>query len=78
MLSQIQERFDTQNPDLCHCLRWKRQFFTAEPDPTVPASNDGLYWCMHTQKCVGPDGQVAEPGNCSSRGRSCYEGGEDE
>ena len=75
MLSQIQERFNTEDPNLCHCLRWKGQFIVAERDPTVPRSNDGLYWCAHTQKCIGPDGQLAEPGNCSSSGRDCYEKG---
>jgi hypothetical protein len=74
MLAQFQERFDTEHPDLCHCLRWKGQFIVAERDPTVPPSNDGLFWCSHTQKCIGPDGHLAEPGNCSSRERRCYEG----
>ena len=74
MLNQIQERFNTEDPDLCHCLRWKGQFIAAERDPSVPPSNDGLFWCMHTQKCIGPDGRLAEPGNCSSADRDCYEG----
>jgi hypothetical protein len=74
MLAQIRQRFDTENPDLCHCLRWKGQFIAAERDPTVPASNDGLFWCSHTQKCIGPDGDLAEPGNCSTPGRRCHEG----
>lgn len=75
MLSQIEDRFNIEHPGLCHCLRWKGQFIAAERDLTVPRSNDGLYWCMHTQKCIGPDGGLAEPGNCSSPGRNCYEEG---
>ncbi|MBI2820721.1 MAG: hypothetical protein HYX74_00720 [Acidobacteria bacterium] len=69
------ERFDTDHPDLCHCLRWKGQFILAEPDPTVPSARDGLFWCLHTQTCIGPDGELAEPGACSSPGRGCYGGG---
>ena len=66
------ERFNTKHPDLCPALRWKSQFISAEHDPTVPRSNDGLFWCTHTQNCIGPDGEVAEPGNCSSSGRVCH------
>lgn len=66
------ERFDTRNPNLCSRLRWKGLFIDAEPDPTVPRSNDGLFWCLDTQTCIGPDGELAEPGNCSQTGRKCH------
>ena len=66
------ERFSTERADLCPALRRKGQFIEAEPDATVPASNDGLFWCMHTQTCIGPDGELAEPGNCASRARACH------
>lgn len=66
------ERFDTSHPDLCPSLRWKGQFISVEHDPSVPPTNDGLFWCMHTQTCIGPDGQLAEPGNCKHSGRSCH------
>jgi hypothetical protein len=46
-------------------------FIEVEPDPTVQASNDQIYWCSQTQVCVGPDGQVAAPRGCHP-GRSCY------
>ena len=72
MLNLDSERFDTSREELCSALRWKGQFIEAEPDLTVPPSNDGLFWCMHTQTCIGPDGQVAEPGNCSSKTRGCH------
>jgi hypothetical protein len=67
-----QERFDTRSEQLCTALRWKQQFVGVEHDATVPPSNDGLFWCMHTQTCIGPDGDLAEPGNCSSPGRKCH------
>lgn len=66
------DRFDVTHPSLCTALRWKGQFILSEPDPNVQASNDGLFWCMHTQNCIGPDGAVAEPGNCSSKKRGCH------
>jgi len=69
---QESDRFQINHPNLCPALRWKGQFIQAEPDPTVPASNAGLLWCLHTQTCIGPDGKLAEPGNCSSSRRKCH------
>jgi hypothetical protein len=68
------DRFNTQRADLCRCLRWKSQFVLADPDPSVPGSNEGLFWCIQTQTCMGPDGRLAEPGNCCSASRDCYGG----
>ena len=65
-------RFDTNREDLCSALRWKGQFIATDRDSTVPPTNDGLFWCMHTQTCIGPDGELAEPGNCASKLRACH------
>ena len=67
-----QQRFNTNHPDLCSGLRWKGQFILSEHDENVPSSNEGLFWCLHTQTCIGPDGKLAEPGNCSSMRRRCH------
>ncbi len=72
MMISEEQRFNTRHPNLCSSLRWKGQFVGVEHDPTVPRSNDGNYWCVHTQTCIGPDGKVAEPGNCSSMRRKCH------
>lgn len=72
MMNLDAERFDTRREDLCPALRWKAMFIGVEHDPTVPATNDGLFWCMHTQTCIGPDGELAEPGKCSSKFRMCH------
>ena len=69
------DRFNITHPKLCPSLRWKGQFILAEADPGVQSSNDGLFWCLHTQTCIGPDGEVAEPGNCSSKNRGCHGSG---
>lgn len=71
-MSELSERFNTERPGLCSALHWKRQYIWSEPDPTVPPSNDGLFWCGRTQAAVGPDGKVAEPGNCCSSDRGCH------
>jgi len=72
MINIREDRFNIHQPGLCTALRWKGQFITAEHDPTVPPSNDGLFWCMYTQTCMGPDGKLAEPGNCCSKRRTCH------
>jgi hypothetical protein len=69
---QESERFNIHHPNLCSALRWKGQFVLAESDPAGPRSSDGLFWCIHTQTCIGPDGKLAEPGNCSSPQRKCH------
>ncbi len=69
------ERFNTKHPDLCPGLRWKGMFVQVEQDPTVPSGHAGLYWCVYTQKCIGPDGDLAEPGTCLKH-RSCHGTGE--
>lgn len=66
------DRFDVSCETLCSALRWKGQFILAEHDSTVPPCNDGLFWCMHTQTCIGPDGEIAEPGNCKNPSRACH------
>jgi hypothetical protein len=66
------ERFNINHPSLCNFLRWKAQFILSEPDPSVPPSNEGLFWCVFTQNCLGPDGKLAEPGTCSSPARACH------
>jgi hypothetical protein len=69
------DRFNIHHPNLCPALRWKGQFILAERDPTVPVCNDGLFWCLYSQTCIGPDGELAEPGNCSSKNRICHGSG---
>jgi len=57
--------------DRCDFLRWKGMYVQAERDPTVPPSNDRLFWCHKTQTCLGPDGKVADDHECNPA-RSCY------
>jgi len=72
MVNLDADRFDTERDNLCPALRWKSQFIATKHDLSVPPSNDGLFWCMYTQTCIGPDGGLAEPGNCASKQRACH------
>jgi hypothetical protein len=61
---------DTQQKTLaCSSLRWKEMLLDLdlEPDPA-----DKPCWCVRTQTCLGPDGQVADKEGCNPT-RSCYE-----
>ncbi len=66
------ERYNTEHPDLCPMLRWKQMFYDQERDPEVPRSNAAHFWCVMTQSCLGPDNNVAVPGDCASSKRKCY------
>jgi hypothetical protein len=59
----------------CGNLRWKGMFIDVSGGPEHPEITDGdrIYWCVYTQNCLGPDGQVADAEACSSL-RSCYQG----
>jgi hypothetical protein len=72
MIVNEAERFNIDHPELCECLRWKGMFIGVSHDVSAQQSSDGHFWCVYTQTCIGPDGQLAEPGNCSSGERGCY------
>lgn len=57
--------------DRCQNLRWKGMYIQTEWDPSMPHSGDRLFWCHHTQQCLGPDGKIADDYECNET-RSCY------
>jgi hypothetical protein len=63
---------DPNRPNLCASLRSKDMFIWAEHDPNVTRANTGVFWCLYTQGPLGPDGQLAEPGNCDNSERRCH------
>ncbi|HXO21874.1 MAG TPA: hypothetical protein VOA87_18320 [Thermoanaerobaculia bacterium] len=63
---------DTASRKVCCYLRWKGMFIDAEPDPSIPHTQDGFFWCSHTMNCLGPDGRVADDGSCR-QDRTCFE-----
>ena len=69
------DNLNPNRPNLCSSLRWKGQFYTVtERDPEVTPSISAYFWCLHTQLCLGPDGGLAEPGECDKAGRACHKG----
>jgi hypothetical protein len=56
----------------CRLIRSKWMFIDAEPDHSVPRSGTSICWCVHTQKCMGPDGQIVTLEACNSA-RPCFE-----
>ena len=72
MLMTEEERFSPNRPNLCAYLRWKGMYIWAERDPSIGPTSDGIFWCQHTQNCLGPDGKLAEPSKCDSGERHCH------
>jgi hypothetical protein len=56
----------------CRLLRSKWMFIQVEPDPSIPHSDSGICWCVHTLNCLGPDGGIVTREDCKP-GRTCYE-----
>ena len=59
-------------PARCRLLRSKWMFIEVEGEANVPRHESGICWCVHTQNCLGPDGQVVTPQTCTTE-RACYE-----
>ena len=57
----------------CRFLMSKEMFIHLdEAEWNIYQSHSGIFWCTHTQNCLGPDGRVAEPESCTP-GRACHE-----
>ncbi len=58
------------NNERCDFLRSKSMFVDTVPDADS-GGEDGVFWCLHTQNCLGPDGKTVGASECSSS-RSCF------
>lgn len=61
----------------CSHLRHKGMYVTSVPDPDEARFCGGdydatAYWCLCTQKAIGPDGNPVHPDTCRD-GRACCE-----
>ena len=56
---------------VCKHLRSKEMFYQSETAEDQDFAS-GLFWCTHSQNCLGPDGRAAGDEECLP-GRSCYE-----
>lgn len=57
--------------DRCDHLRWKGLFVDTEDSGREHHPPDRIFWCLKTQQCVGPDGNVVGAHECSAS-RDCY------
>lgn len=58
--------------EYCHRLRCKEMFIDTGEPFRMEHSGSGIYWCSHTQNCLGPDGEYVHTEECKP-GRKCYE-----
>lgn len=56
----------------CRFLRCKEMFIETGREFKMSESGSGIFWCAHTQNCLGPDGQVVGLADCQP-GRICHE-----
>ena len=54
----------------CKHLRSKEMYYAAAPYEEDEFSS-GIYWCLHTQDAIGPDGHAVDCEECTP-GRPCY------
>jgi hypothetical protein len=55
----------------CKHLRSKEMFYD-NGTPIEQRGGSGIFWCMHTHHCLGPDSRPASDEDCHS-GRPCHE-----
>ncbi len=65
------DALDQVNGKCCKHLRCKEMFYDIGPS-WEDRSGSGIFWCMHTQHCLGPDDAPATREKCCP-GRGCYE-----
>ncbi|MHB8734925.1 MAG: hypothetical protein ACYC6M_06440 [Terriglobales bacterium] len=56
----------------CRRLRCKEMFIDPAVNLNIASSGSGIFWCVYTQNCLGPDGAAAGHEECRAT-RSCYE-----
>jgi len=56
----------------CSMLRSKWMFIEVDKESHVSQSGSDICWCVHTQKCIGPDGRVVTAEACNAD-RDCFE-----
>jgi hypothetical protein len=55
----------------CKHLRSKEMFYD-NGIPLEERGSSGIFWCMRTHHCMGPDGTAVDREDCVP-GRSCYQ-----
>lgn len=57
--------------DRCEFLRWKGLYVNDEQNPNISQSGDRIFWCVKTQKPLGPDGKLVDDYECNAA-RGCF------
>ncbi len=55
----------------CKHLRSREMFYDSDTADDE-AYSSGLFWCAHTENCLGPDGQACGDEECGGD-RGCHE-----
>ncbi len=55
----------------CRYLRSKEMFYDTGETPGEEHGS-GLFWCEHTNQCLGPDGHPVADEDCGPE-RNCYQ-----
>lgn len=71
MLPGLAEQFPLLKEGHCKHIRSKEMFYEVQRND-VPDYGGRLYWCQHTQTCLGPDGKACDMQHCSPE-RPCFE-----
>ena len=58
-------------PVPCRHIRSKETYYQPAGAPEDEFSS-GIYWCVKTQECIGPDGQGCSKCECGPE-RACYQ-----
>lgn len=71
--SEVSANLDSSETP-CLRLRCKEMFIDFGDGEifNLKDSGSGIYWCSHTQNCLGPDGRTVHVSHCT-QGRGCYE-----
>jgi hypothetical protein len=68
----MQEKPFSVRNQRCDALRWKGMFIDTEEESSPEKADGSNFWCVYTQNCLGPDGEVAGEDTCTAS-RSCYD-----
>jgi hypothetical protein len=63
--------FNVMQEERCVNLRWKGLYIDPQADLALEQGDERIFWCVKTQRNLGPDGNLVDSYECSP-GRSCY------
>ena len=68
------EKLTLLNKRPCKHLRSKEMFYDTGDQTQADEYASGIFWCMHSDNCLGPDGLPADDEDCApASNRECLE-----